>query len=208
MLSYCRVHDLEDWSQHWNGRGLICAPSSLHLGIFIQLIFFLHNSSKINGTNNMILSICLVKIQYPLVLGCQFSVSPSLDTVPTGQNCSGKWLLCPPTVNSAELFQLHSTWHSGPSIVSDLSLFPVVTSSLFSGLPPCSSWFFNCSIKCILSLFLSAVKKCVCFYVCPFIIFSILTYSLCLTSIRRWQFSWVPWFVPTAADYRPPDGLP
>lgn len=82
MLSYRRVHDLEDWSQHWNGRGLICTPSSLHLGIFIQLIFFLHNSSKINGTYNMILSICLVKIQYSLVLGCQFSVSPSLDTIP------------------------------------------------------------------------------------------------------------------------------
>lgn len=160
MLSYRRVHDLEDWSQHWNGRGLICAPSSLHLGIFIQLIFFLHNSSKINGTYNMKLSICLVKIQYSLVLGCQFSVSPSLDTVPTGQNCSGKWLLCPPTVNSAELFLLHSTWHSGPSIVSDLSLFPVVISSLFSGLPPCSSWFFNCSIKCILSFFCLLLKVC------------------------------------------------
>lgn len=98
MLNYPRVHDLEDWSQHCNGRGLICAPSSLHLGIFIQLIFFLHNSSTINGTYSMILSICLVKIQYSLVLRCQFSVSPSLDAVPTGQNCSGKWLLWPPTV--------------------------------------------------------------------------------------------------------------
>lgn len=75
-------------------------------------------------------------------------------------------------------------------------------------LPPCSSWFFNRSIKFILSFFLSVIKKCVCLYGCPFVISSILHIFLYLTSIGRWQFSWVPLLFVTAADYWPPDCLP
>lgn len=118
----------------------------------------MHNSLKINGTYNMILSICLVKIQYHWCLGVNSQYLPSLDLVPTGQNCAGKWLLWPPTVKLSSPAFSFPLPDIVPLIVNDLSFFPVLISSLFSVLPPCS-WFLSRSLKCIRSSSLSIVKN-------------------------------------------------
>lgn len=129
---------------------------------------------------------------------CQFSVSPSLDSVPAGQNCSGKWLPWPPnceTQQSCFSFTL-------PDILCHRLLV-----TFFSPCADIQSIFRAASMFFLVLqlfhqiytffVFLSVVRKCVCLYVCPFVILSIFTDSLFLTSIGRWQFSWVPLFLAT-----------